>query len=90
MLDEEFDRLLKICRLRLNSKERAKIKAEVDEVIKYFDGLDSIKCDDLKESYHPIPIPGRLRDDDVVEFENVSGILRNTKIYRFYVVGPEV
>lgn len=90
MLDEEFDRLLHICRLRLGSEERSKIKAQVDEVIEYFDAIDAIKCDDLEESYHPIKIPERLREDAVKEFENVNGILKNARIYRFYVVGPKI
>jgi aspartyl/glutamyl-tRNA(Asn/Gln) amidotransferase C subunit len=90
MIDKDFDRLLEVCRLNLNAEEKARIMADVDEILQYFNAIEAIECDEFEESHHPVLIPDRLRDDVVIDFDNVNGILRNTKIHRFYVVGPKI
>jgi aspartyl/glutamyl-tRNA(Asn/Gln) amidotransferase C subunit len=85
----DFDRLLKVCRLDLEKEAREKMEKEIAEIIKYFDTLDSVKIDEIKE-YHSKSDVEVLRKDEVKEFENIDGLLKNTKIYRFYVVGPKI
>lgn len=89
MEDAEFDRLLKICRLRLSEKEREKIKKDVDEIIGYFNAVDRQNCDDAP-AYHPVELKEKTREDKVERFEDVDGLLSNTKTYRGYVIGPKV
>ncbi len=87
---EEFEKLLKICRIELNSEEKEKIKNEIEEVINdYFNKIDRIECNE-EPAYHPIDIKGKLREDIPSEFENNKGILENTKTYRGYVISPKV
>ena len=43
MQDKEFDRLLKITRLRVSAEERAQIKSDFEQVIAYFDIRNSIE-----------------------------------------------
>ena len=90
MQDKDFDRLLAICRIRLTDSEKKSVKAEIEDVIKYFDTIEKIDCDSEKEAYHPIPVPEKLREDVVEECEDPGLLLKNTKTYRFYVVGPKV
>ena len=86
----EFKKLAENCRLKLTDEESEKIKRDLEEVIVYFNKLDSIACDNLEPAYHPIDIPESTRDDEPEEFRNKKGILDNTKTHRFYVIGPEL
>jgi aspartyl/glutamyl-tRNA(Asn/Gln) amidotransferase C subunit len=90
MDDKDFERLLSICRIRLTGSERSEIKSEIEQVIKYFDEIEKIECDSEKPAYHPVPIPQKFRKDEVEECEDVDLLLKNTKTYRFYVVGPKI
>lgn len=88
--DKEFSRLLSICRIQLSESERQLIKKDVDEIISYFNSLAEVSTKGVKEAYHPIKIKEKLRDDEPSEFSDTNLILKNTKTYRFYVVGPNV
>ena len=86
-MQSDFDRLLKVCRIRLEKEEREKMEKELDEIIKYFDVLDSVKVEEVNEQRAKVE---SLRKDEVKQFDNIEGLLKNTKTYRFYVVGPKV
>lgn len=90
MQNMDFDRLLKICRLRLSEKESLEIKKEISSIIEYFDAIESVKCDELEPSYHPIKVEGKLREDEVKPYENPDALLKGTKTHRFYVIGPDI
>ncbi|MDE1767769.1 MAG: Asp-tRNA(Asn)/Glu-tRNA(Gln) amidotransferase subunit GatC [Candidatus Micrarchaeota archaeon] len=90
MEDQDFDRLLKVCRIRLAEKEREAIKKDIDEVIAYFDTLESIDCSKYEPAYQPIEIPSRKRPDKIEAFKHAGKLLENSKIYRFFIVGPKV
>jgi aspartyl/glutamyl-tRNA(Asn/Gln) amidotransferase C subunit len=90
MEKEEFERLLKICRLSLKDEEKEKLRKQIEEVIeKYFDKIESVNCDE-PPAYHPIEIPGKLREDEPKQFDNIVGLLKNTKTFRGYVISPKV
>ncbi|MDE1860791.1 MAG: Asp-tRNA(Asn)/Glu-tRNA(Gln) amidotransferase subunit GatC [Candidatus Micrarchaeota archaeon] len=90
MEEREFDRLVAICRLKLSAKEREDIRKDIDDIISYFDEVSKVDTGREKEAYHPVEMQEKLREDKVVPFGNVQGLLSNTKTYRFYVVGPKV
>ncbi len=89
MEEKEFERLLGVCRIHLSDPEKEKMKREIDEVLDYFDKIERIKCD-LEPAYQPIDLPEQLREDVVKDCEDADMILKNTKTYRFYIVGPKV
>ena len=41
MEDNEFERLLKVARLKLTDMEKESIKADIEEVIGYFDRIEA-------------------------------------------------
>lgn len=86
---KEFERLLAVCRIPLKEDEKAKMQKEIDEVLAYFSKIDSIDCKS-EPAYQPVDIPERLRDDIVKNCAETDLILKNTKTYRFYIVGPKV
>ncbi len=90
MQEAEFDSLLSTCRIQLANGEREKIKKDIEEVIRYFDSLDSMDCDGFGEAYHPIQIPEKTRDDEVIKCSKSDSYLKGIKTYRFYVVGPKI
>lgn len=89
MENEDFDRLLKIARLSLDEAEKKRIKADIEEILKYFEEISSIKVDELP-SYQPIEIPGRLREDEIIEFKEIDAMLGQTKRQGKYVRGPRI
>ncbi len=86
---KEFERLLKVCRIRLSENETEEMKKEIDEILAYFDKIDNIKCEE-DPAYQPIDLPEQLREDVTEQFNDIDAILANTKTYRFYVVGPKI
>jgi aspartyl/glutamyl-tRNA(Asn/Gln) amidotransferase C subunit len=90
MESEDFERLLKICRLSLGRSEKAKIKRQIDDIIDYFDTIESVDCDKYSPSYQPIDIPSKKRKDKPEQFHDAGKLLRNSKIYRFFIVGPKI
>ncbi len=89
MEEKEFDRLLKITRLRLTPEEKSMIKAEVEEVIGYFDSIGRIHTDE-KPAYQPIGVPGRLREDEVVPFADTDALKKPSKLHDGYILGPKL
>lgn len=89
MEDKEFERLLKITRLKLTSEEKSRIKAEIGEVIEYFDKIDGIKTDE-EPAYQPIDVPTRLRKDEIYPFPDVEALKKQSKLHNGYILGPKL
>ena len=89
MESEDFDRLLKIARLSLDEAEKRRIKADIEEILKYFEEISSIKADE-QPSYQPIQIPGRLREDEIMPFKDTESMLGQTRKQGKYVRGPRI
>lgn len=89
MEEKEFERLLKITRLKLSEQEKTRIKADIEEVIGYFDTIDAIKTEE-KPAYHPIQIPTRLRKDEVMPFPDVDELKKPSRLQNGYILGPKV
>lgn len=89
MKDQEFERLLKITRLKLTSEERERIKPDIEEVIGYFDRIEEIQTEE-KPAYQPIEVPTRLRKDEVVPFPDVDLLKKQSKLHNGYILGPKL
>jgi aspartyl/glutamyl-tRNA(Asn/Gln) amidotransferase C subunit len=89
MQDKEFDRLLKITRLRVSAEERVQIKSDFEQVIAYFDEISSLEADG-EPAYHPVEIPGRLREDKVKPFADSESLKKRAKTSNGYIVGPKL
>ncbi|MCL4383060.1 MAG: aspartyl/glutamyl-tRNA amidotransferase subunit C [Candidatus Micrarchaeaceae archaeon] len=81
---------MQICRLILDNDQMVKIKKDTEDILNYFDKIEEVETTDLKEYYHPIEINQKLREDTEIKFNEINLMLENTKIYRFYVVGPKI
>ena len=90
MESEDFDRLLKICRLSLQADEKEAIRKDIGDIVAYFNTIESVDCDRYSPSYHPVDVPQKKRADKVEEFKASAKLLGNSKIYRFYIVGPKI
>lgn len=89
MEEKEFERLLKITRLKLTEKEKEKIKADIEEVIGYFDSVKRIKTSE-KPAYQPIDVPTKLRKDEVLPFPDVEALKKPSKLHNGYIQGPRL
>lgn len=89
MDDFEFDRLLKITRIKLSEEERRSIKKDIEQILAYFDRINKMSTDE-KPAYHPIKISPKLREDKVLPFKDREKLLRGTKRHESYVLGPKL
>jgi aspartyl/glutamyl-tRNA(Asn/Gln) amidotransferase C subunit len=89
MKDEEFERLLKISRVRLTDDERRKIRKDIEEIISYFDKIQGVECHEAP-AYQPIDVPARFRKDVVRKFENVKGLKKDAVLNEDYIRGPKL
>ncbi len=90
MEDEEFDRLLKISRIKLDEKEKQRIKTDIENILEYFDSVNKFDESKNKLAFHSVEINGEPRKDEVEKFEDREELLSNTKTYRGFVVGPKI
>ncbi len=86
----ELEQLLKICRLELTDVEKASIKKDITSIINYFNSIEDAKCDSFEAAYQPIDIKERLREDEIIKNGNPDDLLKGTKTYRFFVIGPNI
>lgn len=89
MKEAEFERLLKITRLKLTPEEKERIKADFEEVISYFDKIDKIETHE-KPAFQPIEIPTRLRKDEIKPFKDVEALTKPSKLKDGYILGPKL
>lgn len=89
MEDAEFERLLKITRLRLTDEEKNRIRNDIEEIIGYFNKIDKIKVDE-EPAYQPIEVPTRFRKDTISKFDDVEGLKRQSKLRDGYILGPKL
>ena len=90
MNDFEFERLLKITRLRLDDLEKREIQKDIEEVIGYFESISEINTEGEEKAYHPIKVDARLREDKVSEFKSVEMLKRQSKLQDGYIIGPKL
>ncbi len=66
------------------------MKHDIDEIIEYFNTLSEVDCSDYSAAYQPIDIAPRKRKDVAEQFPEVGKLLKNSKVYRFFIVGPRI
>jgi aspartyl/glutamyl-tRNA(Asn/Gln) amidotransferase C subunit len=89
MEEKEFERLLKIARLKLSEREAARIKKDIDEVVRYFDKITRFDASD-EPAYQPIHVPTKFRKDRVSRFDDVEMLKSGSKLHNGYIVGPKL
>ncbi len=89
MEKEEFARLARISRLELGEEEDS-IRRDVDEILLFFDKLDSADTSGETPAFHPVEVPEKTRQDSVDEKETLENAFENGESYRFYFLGPRV
>ena len=85
-----FDRLCKTARLKLTDDEETEIRKDVETIIDYFDKVSDEEADSLEPAFHPIEVREKLRNDEIVQFGEPDLLIAQTKMYRFFVVGPKI
>lgn len=89
MKDAEFERLLKISRVRLSPEEKVRIRKDIEEIISYFDKIQGIDCRETP-AYQPIDVPTRFRKDVVKRFADTDGLKKDAKLNGDYIRGPRL
>ncbi len=89
MKDAEFERLLKISRVRLSDDEKIRIRKDIEEAITWLDKVQGIECSETP-AYQPIYVPTRFRKDVVKKFGNVAGLKDGAELNDDYIRGPKL
>ena len=89
MDEREFERLLKIARLKLTDRERKKIKRDIDEVLGYLGRIDRFSADE-QPAYQPTHVPTRFRKDKVVRYKDADLLKKGSVLHNGYIIGPKL
>lgn len=89
MEEQEFERLLKISRLKLTERERKRIKADIDDVLAYFDKISRVDVNG-DPAYQPTHVPTRFRKDVVLRFDETGLLKEGAELHDDYIVGPKL
>jgi aspartyl-tRNA(Asn)/glutamyl-tRNA(Gln) amidotransferase subunit C len=90
MDSEELSKLCKTARLRLADDEARVIGENVTKILEYFDSVSDEEAASLEPAYHPVEMKEKLREDNIVSFEEADLLIAQTKMYRFFIVGPKI
>ncbi len=89
MEEKELERLLKTSRLKASESEKKLIRADVSEIISFFDRISLVDTEE-KPAYHPTDVQSRLREDEVLPFQDVELMKKGRKMHNGYFVGPRL
>lgn len=89
MEERELERLLKTSRLKASETEKRQMLADVSEVISFFDRISLVDTNE-KPAYHPTEVQSRLREDEVIPFQDVELMKKGRKMHDGYFVGPRL
>jgi aspartyl-tRNA(Asn)/glutamyl-tRNA(Gln) amidotransferase subunit C len=70
-----------LARLALSEQELATYTAQLNQILAYAQELEKLNTDQVEPTYHSIEPGTVLREDQVADFPNQAGIIKN---------GPEV
>ena len=85
-MDREIvERVAKVARMNLTAEELDEFKDDLEEILGYFDILDSAPVSDSE-----VEITGVMRDDIPMQTIDPKELLRDMKTYEGYVRGPKL
>ncbi|MCL4398769.1 MAG: Asp-tRNA(Asn)/Glu-tRNA(Gln) amidotransferase subunit GatC [Candidatus Parvarchaeota archaeon] len=90
MEKQEFYRLLKVARVELDEREVESIEKDINDILAFFDKLESISLEDEKMAFHSVEIPEKLRSDVADNKDKLNNVFYNGESYRFYFLGPRI
>ena len=71
--------IAKNARLSLTEEEIAEFLPQLSEVLDVFSKLNDVKTDNVKPSFHPIPIENVMRDDKVEKSFSSQEVFQDVK-----------
>ncbi len=78
-IDKELiENVARLARLKLTEKEKKEFTEDFKEILDAFSKIDEVATKNTKESFHPVEIKNRLRDDIVEDSLTQEEALSNT------------
>ncbi|EKF48702.1 glutamyl-tRNA(Gln) amidotransferase subunit C [Thermosipho africanus H17ap60334] len=75
-IDEKLiEEIAKLARLEIENKQE--FINEMQKIVDYFELLNNVDTEDIEPMYTPLESSASLRENAVVNFENVEGIREN-------------
>ena len=74
---KDVEHVAKLARLGLSEEEKEIFAKQLSDILNFADSLKKIDTKDIPPTSHAIPMKNVLRDDKVVSYNNVDGILAN-------------
>ncbi len=76
--EEMVDYISLLSRLKLGTEERAKMTAELEQIVSYMDVLNTLDTQDVEPLSHVFPIQNIMREDIVAPSFSREELLKNT------------
>jgi aspartyl/glutamyl-tRNA(Asn/Gln) amidotransferase C subunit len=90
MEKQEFYKLLKTARIELEDEELDPIEKDIEDILDFFNRIESVPLDADNMAFHSVDIPGKLRQDKEDGKDDIDNVFYNSESYRFYFLGPKV
>jgi len=74
---QDVEHVAKLARLGLSEEEKELFTKQLSEILNFADNLKKIDTKNIPPTSHAVPMKNVLREDKVVPFENIDGILAN-------------
>jgi len=90
-IDKELiENVAELARLNLTEKEKKEFTEDFKEILNTFSKIDKVNTKNTKESFHPVEIKNKLRDDLVEDSLTQEEALSNTEHKKdSYFKGPK-
>lgn len=72
---KSIEHIANLARIELNEASLLRYADQSEKIIDYFNKLNELDTANIKPASHAIDTPSPLREDKVIKFQNVDGIL---------------
>ena len=73
--EETVSHLAKLSRLRFTEEELASYSGDLESIFQYAQSLNELDTENLAPSAHAVPLNNVFKEDRVVTFQNIEGML---------------
>ena len=76
-MEIDLQHVVNLARINLSPEEEARIRPQMQEILKYVDKLNELNIDNIEPTAHAVPLTNVMRSDEVQSSLSRDDALRN-------------
>jgi len=76
-MEINLQHVVNLARIDLSPEEEARIRPQMQEILKYVDKLNELDVEDIEPMAHAVPLTNVMRNDEVLPSLSCNDALRN-------------